>query len=406
MKVVPGIILAFVLAVLNPADAPAGRGGMEPELARALYSAQQAMTEDKDYAGAARIVEDYLAAHPRRPHHLAYHLLGLARHQEGDYNRAEAAYRRALELKPDFRPSLLNLAAAVHQLGRPGEAARLWERAYRLKGRDGEEPEARILYYAGAAYYEAKEYGRAARVLSTLVSGAKNPPRAWLELLVNTLIELKAYDRAETVLTELVDRFPERAGAWRLLAQVRLQKKSFQAAAAALEIAYRLEPPRKSDLKTLADIYFYLKAPLKGALTLERAYGPRPSAKECRELAGWWLAAERPDRALAWLERAIRLAPSAGLYRDKGRLLFERGRYAEALESLEAAVRIAPDSPLTNLLLGLAALESDRFDTARRALERAAADEKYRRSAQAALANLEAMAAAERSAGAEGGRRL
>ena len=355
MRLVTPAVMVFCLSLLVLSSALAER--LEPDLHRAVYEAQQAMEEKADYALAREVIQGYLDSHPDRPHHLAFHALGLAWQAEGGLAEAARAYGQALELAPEYYPSCLNLAGVLYQLDRPGEAARLWERACYLT----DLPDGRLLYQAAVAYGQAEEF-----------------------------------DRAEDLLTRLLSQSPDKADHWLLLGQVRLAQENYLVATTALEVAYALEEPKRAGWKSLADIYFFLGAPLKGVRTLAKAYGPAPTAKECQEMAGWLFRAERAEAAIEYLDRGIMQEPTAEGYLAKGWMLYDLGRYDEAARTLEAAVKLAPEAALAQLLLGLAALEVDRLDLAMKALRRAAADEDYQALAQRALKSLEQEAPLER----------
>jgi len=348
MRLAAPAVLAFILSLLMLSSALAER--LEPALQRAVYEAQQAMNEKGDYPLAREVIQDYLDSHPDRPHHLAFYVLGLAWQKEGRLEEAARAYGQALALAPDYYPACLNLAATLYQLDRPGEAARLWERAYYL----ADPPDGRLLYQAAVAYSQAE-----------------------------------ALDRAEDILIRLLSQSPDKADHWLLLGQVRLGQENYLAAATALEVAYALEEPKQAGWKSLADIYFFLGAPLKGVRTLAKAYGPAPTAEECQEMAGWLFQAERAEAAIEYLDRGIMQEPTAEGYLEKGRMLYDLGRYDEAVRALEAAVKLAPEAALAQLLLGLAALEVDRLGLAGKALRRAATDKEYEALAQRALESLE-----------------
>jgi tetratricopeptide (TPR) repeat protein len=62
----------------------------------------------------------------------AHNMLGVVQHEEREYAASEASYRRALEIKPDFGESQLNLAALLGDRGFSAEAAELFRLALRL----------------------------------------------------------------------------------------------------------------------------------------------------------------------------------------------------------------------------------------------------------------------------------
>jgi tetratricopeptide (TPR) repeat protein len=86
--------------------------------------------EDGDHAAAATWLERAAA---RDAPASVWFDLGLARQDLRDYHGAAAAYRRALELIPDFAEAALNLGVALQELGDLGSAMRAYTEAYRLR---------------------------------------------------------------------------------------------------------------------------------------------------------------------------------------------------------------------------------------------------------------------------------
>lgn len=78
------------------------------DVGRALYLA----IRRQDWPGAARFLEVYLRFEDRGPMLVAYAEGGLAR-AVGDFDEAEARYRKLLDLQDDFRPGQLELARVL-----------------------------------------------------------------------------------------------------------------------------------------------------------------------------------------------------------------------------------------------------------------------------------------------------
>jgi len=384
---VPRPVLIFLcLGLVLPALVSASE--KEPELTpaqqKALYEANQALTKDGDPAKTRTILDDYLKRHPQEPHFLIHYLIGLSYHQEEKPGPAAQAYEAALKLRPDHRPSVLNLAAACYELERFQRAAGLWEKAFAL----GQDKEENLLFQAGVAYYQAKEHRQTIRVVRRLLELYPKSKKDWLSLLVQAFLETKQLEEAEEVLAQLVRRFPQEEQQWLLLAQVRLQGKRYLQAAAALEAAYALKPPKAAEWKNLADIYFYLRAPQKGVAALRKALGEKQGFEENRNLARWLIEAGRLEEALKYYDLALAQKAEVELIMEKGRALFDHGRHAEAASCFKRVVQISPEDGQAQLLLGLSALESGDLDTARRALAKAAESKNHRTQAKAALEGL------------------
>jgi tetratricopeptide (TPR) repeat protein len=86
--------------------------------------------EDRDYATAASLLEQATAGEAPAS---AWFDLGLVRQDLRDYPKAAAAYRRAIELKPDHAEAALNLGIVLQEGGDPDAAMEAYRIAYRLR---------------------------------------------------------------------------------------------------------------------------------------------------------------------------------------------------------------------------------------------------------------------------------
>jgi tetratricopeptide (TPR) repeat protein len=86
--------------------------------------------EDGDHAVALALLER--AAGGDAPASVWFDL-GLVRQDVRDYHGAATAYRRAIEIKPDYAEAALNLGVVLQELGDLDSAMRAYAQAYRLR---------------------------------------------------------------------------------------------------------------------------------------------------------------------------------------------------------------------------------------------------------------------------------
>jgi tetratricopeptide (TPR) repeat protein len=86
--------------------------------------------EDKDFAGAASFLERATASEAPAS---VWFDLGLVRQDLRNFRAAEAAYRMAIAIKPDFAEAALNLGIVLQEAGDPDAAMRAYAQAYRLR---------------------------------------------------------------------------------------------------------------------------------------------------------------------------------------------------------------------------------------------------------------------------------
>jgi tetratricopeptide (TPR) repeat protein len=86
--------------------------------------------EDGDHAAAVSLLERAVAGEAPAS---VWFDLGLARQDVRDYDKAASAYRRALELKPDYAEAALNLGTVLQEAGDLDSAMHAYREAYRLR---------------------------------------------------------------------------------------------------------------------------------------------------------------------------------------------------------------------------------------------------------------------------------
>ncbi len=364
---------------------------LSPGAMRVLQDAQDALGKGES-ARARSLLEDFLKGRGQgdRGAALAWYLLGSARYMDGDRKGAYAAYRKGVSLYPDFFPLVSNLAALSYELGRYGEAAGYFVRAYDLSGSPGK-PE--YLYDGGVSAYQAGEFLRSWDILTRLLDAHPEGLKpGWCVLCAQVLIELHRLDDARAHLLGFIERFPGDPGLWKLLSQVRVLQEDYLQAASALEAAYRLDPPGKEAWEQLSSIYEFLHLPLMAARCLEEARGKALSARECERLARLYLEGHRADKGLYYLERSLDLDPTGEGYLYYGRVLYGLDMVERAKGVLRKALELGVrNKGLAGLLLGLSALETGDLPGARAALAVARKDKAYRNEARAALAVVEGL---------------
>jgi predicted Zn-dependent protease len=380
--------VAFVLTMVLPPTGWTADAKMAPSDQRAVHAAQQAM-ENGDRDGARRILSEHLKKRSGTVHPLVYHVLGNAFYLDGRVRDAYDAFRKGLDTAPDSRDLCLNLARSAVDLKRYREAGRLLERAYGL----GKLADPDLLYEAGAAFYKAGAFGEARNVLQRLIRSRKSPETAWIELLLHTLLELKAFSDAETLMTDYLNRHPADPAYWQLLAQLRLQRENPAGAAAALEVAYAAEPPRADGWRELADLYLSVALPGAALRCMEKAYGPNPGPEACKKMAEVARSAHLPDRAVDYLDRAITQSPGAALFRQKGEIFYGQGQWEKAITAFQECLRMDPADGVAAFYLGHSALRSGDIEIARTAFAAAAESSGFRRQALEALEDLSEVAA-------------
>ncbi|SFU29649.1 protein kinase domain-containing protein [Pseudoduganella namucuonensis] len=101
--------------------------------------------------------------------------LGTLYFQQGDYARAEAAFRHSLRLEPDAVYAYANLNAALLRLGRDEEALQVLQQGLQLR------PNGRLYSNLGTTLFARGDYAGAAQAFQHAASGAKGNPGDYLK---------------------------------------------------------------------------------------------------------------------------------------------------------------------------------------------------------------------------------
>ena len=277
------------------------------------------------------------------------------------YAEAIEAYEAALTALPTYRDALLNLVAA-------GLAADLPERALpRLQAAMNEGlVDARMLEALGMLAEAAQDPILAETAYRQLLlrQADHGPAR---EGLARTLLAQERFQEAETLVRGLLDRHPDRAGLWRLYADLAQTRGDVETAVRRLETAVRLRAVAPEDRRRLMELYLVLDRPQEVLrihrdhphLALEAPFRLRVAegllGQGHLQAASEFLG-EAPQ--VQGLENRMRLA------RVQARIFLLNDAPADAIAILEQALTEAPlDSGLLRLA-GEAQMQADHPEAA------------------------------------------
>jgi len=182
---------------------------------------------------------------------------GLRLKGEGDLERAERAYRQALELYPILAPAKVNLANILRFSERLDEAEQLLEEAIELEG----SPVARL--NLAALYLQRKEDEQAAEVLAALSPAdlEEEGLPAYYQLQGYIHLDQGEFDRAERALQKALQLDPGNETLKGDLAHLQILKRMKKG------FFRRLEEQRERRRKR------YLRVPVSPEIPLEKALG-------------------------------------------------------------------------------------------------------------------------------------
>jgi len=348
---------------------------------KALYEAQLLMQEDQ-YDGAIARLNEYLAKQPPDVPARVYMMLGNCWYAKENFEETRKAFEKAYEIDPSDIITLKNYANVTYQTERFVDAAALWEKLFDME--DPKQP--RTLWYAAGAYYQAEDLKNSKRVLERLLRLPGTPDPQWYKLIIEISYAQEQFADVERYVLEFLTLDPLQSYYWSLLSQIRLDREDLMKGTSDLEIAYRIEAPRRQrQWGNLGELYRYVRAPLMEARCYEEAYKGDDGPEGYIRIAKAYEDALRYDEAVKILDEGIKKNPSADLYFEKGQLLYNAARFSEAVEAFEECVKLDRKRGDAYTIMGFAAWSLQNWDKARTAFADASRIPKYRAQANSAI---------------------
>ncbi len=247
----------------------------------------------------------------RSADHRDHYSLGCALGAQRKLDQAVAAYRRALQIKPEYPEALLNLGNVLHESGRLDEAVAACREALRQRPR-----------YAEAHFN-----------------------------LGNALRDQGHVDEAVASYRRAVEIRPDFVDAHLNLGITAADRGDLDEAVAGCRKVLALDANYAEAHFTLGNVLQELGHAGEAAESYRRALQIKPDLAEAHNNLGNALRAlERFDDAVAALRRAVQLRPEYLEARNSlGTVLYDQGRFEEATAECQEILRIQPGEPLWQL---------------------------------------------------------
>jgi tetratricopeptide (TPR) repeat protein len=349
---------------------------------KAMYEAQLLAQEDQFDEAIARINE-YLATQPPDVPARVYMTLGNYWYAKENFEETRKAFEKAHEIDPTDIITLKNYANVTYQTERFADAAALWEKLFEME--DPKKP--KTLWYAAGAYYQVEDLKNSKRILERLLRLPDTPPDPqWYKLIIEISYAQEQFGDVERYVLEFLTLDPFQSYYWSLLSQIRLDREDLMRGTSDLEIAYRIEAPRRQrQWGNLGELYRYVRAPLMEARCYEEAYKGDNDSEGFIRIAKAYEDALRYDEAVKVLDEGIKKNPSSDLYFEKGQLLYHAARFKEAIEALKECVKLDRKRGDAYTIMGFSAWSLQNWDQARTAFADASRIPKYRAQANSAI---------------------
>jgi predicted Zn-dependent protease len=209
------------------------------------------------------------------------------------------------------------------------------------------------------------------RALPLLEKMAKDPhvSKSCRLAQIEALVRTGQPVAANVPLKTLLNQYPHDEKIWRLAAWTAIEEKNYGKAAAALEVAFRLEPPKSGDWKRLGNLYRLAGVPQKAVDAYVRAFGKTPTPEDLDLLAQTYRDAHQMEDALAAATQAAKRAPTAKRLSRLGRMHMEQQDCRKGMAAFQKAAQLDDPEGVNSLCLGYAAWKMDQLASAKTAFQ-------------------------------------
>ena len=260
------------------------------------------------------------------------HELGIVYYKKGDYLKAVASFKRALEEEPGDSEAIQLMGLSYYLAGRPSEAIAPLEKVQTWY------PSANVdaSYILGICYMQTKDYPNSRKAFAKMFAVPSDSAASHL-FTARMMLRFDFDVVAEEYAKKAVELDPKLPLVHSLLGEIYLFKSRIPEATEQFQKELELNPGDAAVYYKLADAY---------------------------------TRAQKYEDAEKLLQRSIWLdATSTGPYILMGKVLEKKGEFALAVRALQRALAMDPNNPIPHHLLGLAYRELGRTEDAERELK-------------------------------------
>ena len=352
----------------------------------------QEMVEAKDYASAQRLVDELKSEKKLSDYERAqvWNLSAYSYYLQELYPQAIDAYNQVLA-QPDLPEALvMSTLKTKAQLLFTTEDYEEALATIRELMKVVPEPSADIFMIEGQALFQLARYDEALVPIKTAIEMFREqgqiPKENWLLLLRVIYFEQKDYENMIEVVRELIAYYPKDtyiltlAGIYSELGDTKKQL-------ALTEVLYEKGYLNTaSHITNLANLYLLHGLPYKAATLLDKEMEAGivdANERNLRLLSQAWYQAREDQKAIPPLERAAELSGEGDLYVRLAQAHINLENWRDAADAIRQALKAGglKRTDQANIMLGMALFNQKQLEQARRAFERAAADERSARAA-------------------------
>jgi len=246
----------------------------------------------------------------------AWALLAKVYEAQRDYQNAVEAFKKITELDPNREEAFFGLGQIYVRMQRPKEGVAALEKALALN------PDRKETMFAiGNAYEDAREFQKAGDAYEKYLS--YKPDNAW-----------QAYQR---------------------LGMARFNGEQFEAAAAALAEAFKVQTQDQVIGYNLAQAYQKAGKLAEAEETFKKLaeISPKDASNYYSYILKMYSDAQKPDKAVEAAKKIVELKPNDELaWLNLGNMYLQMQKYPDAIEAFKKAIAIRPTYDLSHMQLG------------------------------------------------------
>jgi len=179
-------------------------------------------------------------------------------------------------------------------------------------------------------------------------------------------------ERADDILTELANRWPNNIAVLSMLAETKLARQNWVGAQAIAEKIREIGNDRGLADKIMGVAFGGRNRPEDSIKALESAYSSDPSAQTMAALVTAMVRAQQPDRAIAFLRTALQSNPeNTEAHVLMGSILLQKNEPDQALKSFQTAIERQPKDMTGYLALAQFYIRAKKNDEAEKVIRAA-----------------------------------
>jgi len=378
--------LVFItLLLVQPVLAEEKKKGVSKATYDTLQKVNQLLDDGKD-AQAIVQLEGLLIKVQEKPYELAIvqQQLSFTYLNVDNYRKSMTAAKASLDTRelPDAAQHNLYwlLGQLLYQEEQYAESIEYSQRWVSVQASLAEKAKGQLLI--GRAHYNLKQYTPAARFVEKAIHHAKPAPFDWNKVLLAIYMDSQQYRKAEKLLLSMINTQPKEEIWWQYLMSVYFELGKEKKALSALSVADKIFDLTFQDTERLMQMYDYVGMPYKAANMMQRGLDEKqqkPTHKNLRRLAQYWLNAREYTKAIEVLTRAAKLSKVGKDDLLIAQLYMEQSEWKKSVVAFEEALRKGglTQPAKTQYLLGMAAYNAKLDETAKKAFESAGESQKY-----------------------------